>query len=164
VLVCIDIGISDAKDYWNKIVIPALDEFQRRPSAQTGMASASSLWHIHEWVWYDKHPKVNTWGSKAYKAFCAKIFTECPELNWLHDVTNIGKHRALTRPSPLDVSVAKQSEIVGRDGAGGYGENAHMAYGSGKPQLRLYLQDGSAPWLEEVCKRAFDWWGTHHFP
>jgi len=68
-LVCIDIGISDAKDYWNKIVIPALDEFQRRPSAQTGMASASSLWHIHEWVWYDKHPKVNTWGSKAYKAF-----------------------------------------------------------------------------------------------
>src|ERR1700730_6553646 len=128
-LVYIDIGLSDAKDYWNKIVIPASDEFQRHPSARTGMASESSIWHIHEWVWYDKHPHVKTWGSKAYQAFCAKITTECPELNWLHDVTNIGKHRALIRQSRLDASVANQSEIVGRDGAGGYGVNAQMAYG-----------------------------------
>jgi hypothetical protein len=163
-LVHIEIGISDAKDYWSKIVIPAWNEFQKHPSAQTGMASASSLWHIHEWVWYDKYPEVNTWHSDDYKDFCAKIITECPELDWLHVVTNIGKHRALTLPTSSDFSVTKQSEARGRGGAGGYGVAAPMAYGSGKPQLRLHLRGGSAPWLEEVCERAVSWWKARYFP
>ena len=120
-LIFVDVGISDAREWWNRIVVPSVESFQEKPSIQTGMASASSLWHTHEWIWYDQHPNENTWKSQAYKDFCTRIMTDCPELDWLHDLTNIGKHRGLTRSAPSDVSVVKQDEIVGRGGAGGYG-------------------------------------------
>ena len=127
------------------------------------MAAASSLWHIHEWFWYDKNPKTNSKGSKDYKKFRREIVRECPELEWLQDLTNIGKHRALTRSPSSYVSIIKQSGLMGRGGTGGYGVNAPMAYGSGQSQLLLYLQDGSAHWLADVCKGAFEYWKNSHF-
>ena len=159
-LVYIDVGISDAKDYWNNVVIPWTEEFQTHPSTHTGMALASSLWHIHEWIWYDKHPNVNTRASEDYRAFRKRIAAECPELTWLEDLTNTGKPRALAHPGS---AMVKQSEVAGRGGAGGYGVKAQMAYGSGKPQLCLHFQDGSVHWLGDVCKRAFEYWKEHDF-
>jgi hypothetical protein len=163
-LIYVDIGIVSGKDYWDKLVVPSVEEFQTHRSVHTGMAAASSLWHVHEWIWYDQHPDINSWGSKDYKAFCAKIVRDCPELEWLQDLTNIGKHRGLTRPISSDVSIVKQSRMMGRGGAGGYGVNAPMVVGSGQPQFCLYLRDGSFHWLEDVCKRAFDYWKKEHFP
>lgn len=162
-LVYVDIGIPDAKGFWHSVVTPNMEEFRLLPSTRAGIALAWSLWHIHEWIWYDSHPNENTRNSKRYAAFFDEIIAACPELQWLKDLTNASKHRALAPRAASDVSIDKQAEALGRWGAGGFGVNAPMAIGSGQPQLRLYLRDGSAHWLGDVVERAFSYWKVGHF-
>jgi hypothetical protein len=88
-LVHVEIGIPDANGFWRLVVAPNMEEFRSRPSTHVGIALAWSLWHIHEWIWYDSHPDEDTRGSTNYKAFCAKITDACPELRWLEDLTNV---------------------------------------------------------------------------
>lgn len=157
-LVKVDIGISDARSFWKLVVIPTMEEFRTRPSIHIAIALVSSLWHLHEWRWYDQHPEEDIGKSNKAEAYRDKLIEECPALGWLKDLTNISKHRALSRGK---LKVKRQLEISGRHGAGGYGLNVPMVVGSGKRELRVYLGDGSAPWLDDVVEQAFAYWSDH---
>jgi hypothetical protein len=121
------------------------------------MNAVWSLWHLHEWLWHDDHPGEGTYQNNVYTAFMEGIIKECPQLGYLRDATDASKHRGLGRSG---VTLRRLPKVTGRGGVGGYGVNSPVgqAYGSGKPQFKLELDDGTSLWLEEVLDLVGQFW------
>jgi hypothetical protein len=164
----LDRGVSDARAFWHSVVLPDVEDFKSRPSeVRLALHVAWSLWHLHDWLWHDKYPGMDTRHNQNYEKFKEELIAQCHELRWLRDLADAAKHRGLGR----DVQVGQVEEKLGRGGAGGfdvcgggYGVGA-FAFGSGQPQRAITLKaDGTVHWLEDVIDKAVEFWRSHHFP
>jgi hypothetical protein len=155
----VEFGLPDAKSFFERIALPNVQAFEREGTIQSGLNAAWALWHLHDWRWHDLHPNTTQKPAPAFRQF---LFQACPELEWLEVITNAAKHRGLNQPRAVEVKSVP--ECVGRGGVGGYGCDSGgygrgaLAYGSGAPQLRVFLDNGSARWLGEIIQSAKHYW------
>jgi hypothetical protein len=92
----IDFGLNSVAEFWDRLVVPGVRTFVREPSARTAFDASLSLWHLHDWVWHERHPGEDNRGSR-FNAYRSGLLTSCPELGWLRDVADAGRHRGLRR-------------------------------------------------------------------
>jgi alkylation response protein AidB-like acyl-CoA dehydrogenase len=156
-------GIPDARAFWDLVVLPDVEDFKSRPSeVRLWLHVAWSLWHLHDWLWHDKYPEMDTRDNQNYEKFKEELIAQCPELRWLRDLADAAKHRGLGRD---DVQVRQVAEKLGRGGAGGFDVVGPFAFGSGQPQRAITLRTGGTEhWLEDVIDKAVEFWRSHHFP
>jgi hypothetical protein len=65
----------------------------------TALEVAQAAWALHERVWHDLHCHPTK------KQFRADLFKECPELQWMQDYAEAGKHVGLGREGVQLVSI-----------------------------------------------------------
>jgi hypothetical protein len=167
-VIYLDKGISDAHAFWSSVVLPDVEDFKSTPSeVRLGLHVAWSLWHLHDWLWHDHKPGVDTLHSPNYEKFKEELCGKCTELHWLRDLADAAKHRGLGRK---DIGVKPIAEKLGRGGAGGLNVCGGLgvggiALGSGQPQRAITLVvDGTVHWLEDVVDGAVVFWKSNHFP
>jgi hypothetical protein len=91
-------GAHTARDYWNLVAKPDLEEFHRLRSPLSVAHVVQSLWGLLEWYAQEQ-------GSEA-KCY----FPLLPELEWIRDIAYSLKHRALTRkPSTKHMATPKRA-------------------------------------------------------
>jgi hypothetical protein len=83
---------------------------------------------------------------KDYDQFRQQFFSNCPELAWVRDVADAGKHRGLGRS---DVQVR---------------EVARTWSPSNTLPLQIILDDGSAHNIADVLRRIAEYFRKTHFP
>lgn len=104
----VDIDLNSVEDYWETIVVPDVRDFAANAEPRTVLRAASSVWHLHDWVWHHRNVGQDSSGPK-FQAYRNELIAACPELGWLRDVTDAGKHRGLGRMP--EVTEAKPRRI-----------------------------------------------------
>jgi hypothetical protein len=145
----IDFGLNSVAAFWDRLIVPGVRTFVQEPSARSAFDASLSLWHLHDWVWRERHPDEGNDGPRlnAYRTWLA---TACPELGWLRDVADAGKHRGFGRnhivggAEPHSVSGPAQTLI-------GVSVGGRVAY-------FLVMNDGSHHDLAVVLQVAVEFW------
>jgi hypothetical protein len=154
----VDFGFTSATEFWDEIVIRAHTRFLGHESRQHAVEAAWAIWHLHEWLWHDKHPGGRTSGAD-YMAFRDGLLNSCPELAWMRDITDAGKHRELGRGGRETTAAARKrsekGEVPYRPSSA---EQGH----TGAP-LCIHV-DGDDHDFADALERVIGWWRSHHFP
>jgi hypothetical protein len=148
----IDIGLNSIDEYWNELIVPSVREFNAKPSARSAFQAANSVWHFHDWVWHERNPGQDSSGQE-FIAYRNKLITACPELAWLRDIADAGKHRGLGRSS-LEVKGAAPGLMPG---------HTMMMTGTGggiREVFTITLNDGKKEDVGATLKKAVDYWRT----
>ena len=125
-------SLTDAKEYFEQIVIGNVDDFLRNPSTfRLAFNAASSLFHQHEWLFECKQSEIE---SKLGATFSKKgdfwqhVETLVPEAKYIRDLANASKHVKLTiRPSTNMTHIANAVIQTSSFGSGGYGVSRYSA-------------------------------------
>jgi hypothetical protein len=73
--------------------------FKAEPTRGKAIMACFPAWHIQDWIWHQQHPGEDTRNNSDYQLFQQQLFADCPELQWIRDVADAGKHRGLGRQS-----------------------------------------------------------------
>jgi hypothetical protein len=142
----VDFGFTSAREYWAEVVLPAYECFKADPSRGKAIIASFPAWHIQDWIWHEQHPGEDTRNSnKEYTQFQEKLFDDCPELTWIRDVADAGKHRGLGR-STLEVRKVINTWPLNTT-----------------PSI-IKLTDGAEHDFADVLSRVIEYWRTKHFP
>jgi hypothetical protein len=141
----VNFGFNSAKEYWAEVLLPAYERFNAEPSRGNAIMASFPAWHIQEWVWHQQHPGAETRNSKDYTQFHDTLFDDCPELAWIRDVADAGKHCGLGR-STLEVREAVNTWPLNTT------------------PLTINLNDGTTHEFADVLSRVIEYWRTKHFP
>ena len=101
VVTYIDIDLNSVEAYWNGPVSQNVRAFESEPSSTTLFNAATSVWHLHDWVWHDRNPGEDTRHSRDFEAYRNQLISACPELGWLRDIADASKHRGLGRKTDI---------------------------------------------------------------
>ena len=144
----VDIGLNSVEEYWSHVVIPNLQAFRASPAPNSAYLAALSLWHLQDWVWHDQNPGLHG-ERRAFEKFRKKLLKACPELGWLGDIANAGKHRGLRLPAIVKGAapdlMPKSNMTIG--GTSGFME-----------MVTLKLDDGSKQDVGATLQKAVDFW------
>src|SRR5580704_15158446 len=141
----IDFCFTSAREFWDEVVLPAYESFKANPSRGNAIIASLLAWHIQDWIWHEKHPGGDTRSSASYTQFQGKLFYDCPELPWVRDVADAGKHRGLGR-STLKVKELRNT----------WPRNA--------TPLTIKLNDGSEHDFSDALSCVIEYWRTEYFP
>jgi hypothetical protein len=72
------------------------------------MNAALSLWHVHEWYFWEHKPTANRNDLTKYAG--QDLPKHCPALGWLRDVADATKHMGLNRTKPPVVVQKMESQ------------------------------------------------------
>jgi hypothetical protein len=143
----VDFGFTSAREFWDEVVLPAYECFKAEPSRGKAIMASFPAWHIQDWIWHDQHPGEDTRNSKDYQPFQEKLLLDCPELQWIRDVADAGKHRGLGRKKP---------KVEVREVKGTWPRNA--------TPLTMTLDDGTQHDFADVLERVIEFWRAKYFP
>jgi len=93
----VDFGFTSAREYWMEVAEPAYQRFVNDETRANVLMACFALWPLQEWLWHEQHPGQDTENNKDFAAFRQQLFAACPELPWLRDAAEAGKHRGLGR-------------------------------------------------------------------
>jgi hypothetical protein len=148
VVTYVDINLNSVEAYWGELVVPNAKQFQTDPSSRTLFNAATSVWHLHDWVWHDRNPGQDSHGS-AFNSYRANLLVACPELGWLRDIADAGKHRGLGRLP--EVKGAEPQFVLNT-----------LMVAAGAPshdqKYFLILNDGSKVAVDEILREAIEFW------
>jgi hypothetical protein len=149
--VLVDIGISTAYDYFFELARPNHDHFIQQPSITTMLNAAWAYWHLHEWYFWDHNPVAT---NTDLDNFRATLLDACPELGWLRDIAEAGKHFRLNRRKQ-HITV----KAISTHQHGGYGDAAvgELAFGETSTTLVAELDDARHD-IRGVMHKAFLYW------
>lgn len=147
----VDMGLNSVAEYWSQLVVPNIQDFVNEPNPRTAFQAATNVWHLHDWVWHDRNPGQNS-GGPAFDQYRSQLTAVCPELRWLRDLTDAGKHRGLGR-MPEVVEARPQWKTFGSRLAVRIGTGASRRY-----VYSLVLGDGSSVDLQNVLATAVSFW------
>jgi hypothetical protein len=143
----VDFGFTSAREFWDEVVLPAYECFKAEPTRGKAIMASFAAWHIQDWIWHQQHPGEDTRRSKDYQPFQEKLFLDCPELPWIRDVADAGKHRGLGRQKPK-VEVREVKGTRPRNVA----------------PLIVTLDDGTQHDFADVLGRVIEFWRAKYFP
>jgi hypothetical protein len=132
----VDIGIATSYDFFFEVAWPNYHNFAIAPSIVTAINASLALWHVRDWRFRERHPD----GSRnELNSFTEGLLKECPELGWLRDIAESGKHLVLHR-SPDSVKARAMS--TQQHGAGlGMGPISSAPVGSLVTELVIDVGD-----------------------
>jgi hypothetical protein len=142
----VDFGFTSAREFWDEVVLPAYESFKAEPSRGKAIMASFPAWHIQDWIWHDQHPGKDTRNSKDHQPFQDKLYLDCPELQWIRDVADAGKHRGLGRQKP---------KVEVREVKGTWPRNA--------TPLTMTLDDGTQHDFAYVLERVIEFWRAKYF-
>src|SRR5262249_9901718 len=94
------IGYGDAREYWEKEVLPVYAQFKNLPNHKNALSLASRIWDLHDRAWHDNNPNVEPRdNANGYQIFSEHLLKCCPALGLIRDVAESIKHAGLSRPS-----------------------------------------------------------------
>ncbi len=140
----VDFGFTSAREYWTEVAEPTYDRFINDESRGNAIAAFLLLWPLHDWLWHEQHPGEDT-NSKDYGMFRQQLFANCPELAWLRDVADAGKHRGLGRANVQVREVAK-------------------TWPRNTQPLTIVLDNGTEHNITDVLLRVVEYFRKAHFP
>jgi hypothetical protein len=146
VVTYIDMKLNSVDEYWGGIVVPSVRAFQSAPSPGSVFSGALSVWHLHDWVWHERYPGQDSHGS-AFNAYRSKLLETCPELGWLRDVADAGKHRGLGRMPEVQGAEPQMFSLLPLGIPAG-----------GILNFFLVLNDGSKQNVATVLRSAIEFW------
>lgn len=153
----IDFGYRSVDQYWTEVVVPSYEEFKSTPDRASAIKASIPAWHLLEWLWDEKQP------SQSLDDFRANILKECPELAWLRDVAEGGKHRRLNRSNVI-VKRVLPSWVRNLGALNTFAFNT-MPFGgramAGPLSIELY--DGTTHSFAEVLSHVMDYWQDNYF-
>lgn len=156
----IDFGYTSAREYWDEIGVPAHQRFLAAQNRQEAIGASFPAWHVHERVWHESNPGSETQGNISYYAFRDRLTKECPELAWVRDIADAGKHRGLGRPGHVRrVSMGESSLLTRRDGS--YvtlRDGSRLTLRAG---LEIELTDGASHLVATVLNIVAAFWQKH---
>jgi hypothetical protein len=157
--------LATATDFWEVMVEPDFAECKGDPTnLRAALHAASSLFHMHDWVWLSHRSAVEltfpTFVGKTgapetvtnASRFANALEDQYPDFSRIRGVANAGKHLQLTKPrkgvirdahAPVVATKTKTAPAVGVGGYGaeiGYG--AYGAYGV-SPRVIIAGADGT---------------------
>src|ERR1035437_11119878 len=147
VVTYIDFGLNSVDEYWGQLVVPNVQALRSVPSPTHVFNAAHSVWHLHDWGWHDRNPGQNS-GGPAFDSYRSKLLTVCPELGWLRDVADAGKHRGLGR---LPEGQGAEPHVIGSLLPLGIPAGGILTY-------LLVLNDGSMENVGVVLRAAIEFW------
>jgi hypothetical protein len=142
----VDFGFTSAREYWEEVVLPAYECFRADPIRGKAIIASFPAWHMQDWIWHEQHPGEDTRNNKNYESFQAKLLDECPELTWIRDVADAGKHRGLGRQKP---------KVEVREVRSPWPLNA--------TPLTITLTDEAEHNFADVLARVIEYWRATHF-
>jgi hypothetical protein len=153
----VDFGYSTAREYWSEIVLPSYERFRENQKRYTAIEASWPAWHVHEWVWYDANPDVNPERNSAFASFREQLLNDCPELAWVRDIADAGKHRYLGRSAEVQ-RVHPTSKALSIGPGMGF-----LATGSGgilmaSAGLEIELTDGTKHYVSAVLDTVIEFW------
>lgn len=159
----VDFGITTARQYWDENVVTSFETFKNAPNRTHAINASMPAWHVHEWIWHEKYPGKDTRQNAEYRRFQGDLINACPELAWIRDVADAGKHRGLGRPADVQRVASEMSMVYGS----GTAPSGSRPSGGGllvRRPLTITLTDGSNLEFEVVLSRVLEYWRANHFP
>ena len=142
----VDFGFTSAREYWTEVAQPAYERFVNDQTRGNAIMACLALWPLHDWLWHEQHPGADPHKSKQdYDQFRQQLFGNCPELEWLRDAADGGKHRYLGR-----------SNVQVREAA--------KTWPSNSLPLTFVLDNGSEHNIADVLARIVDYVCKTYFP
>ena len=148
VVTYVDINLNSVEQYWDGLVVPNVRAFQTMPSPPSLFNAAHSVWHLHDWVWHDRNPGKDGVGEE-FRSYRGNLLNACPELGWLRDIADAGKHRGLGR---LPEVQGAHPQIVGTP------IGLLLALTREVTRFFLVLNDGSQQDADHVLRSAVEFW------
>jgi hypothetical protein len=164
-VVYVDFGFTSAEQFWAEVVLPAYERFKADASRANAIDASVHAWHVHYWIWHDQNRGEDTRSNPKYDNFTDKLLKGCPELAWIRDVADAGKHRGLSRRSVDVRGVTSETRIIRRRGPpleGGAGRIGVRRLIWTTP-LTISLSDGSTRGFADVLSRVIDDWRAKYF-
>lgn len=162
----VDLGFTSAKQFWAEVVVTAYQRFEAAPTRVSAFETAVSSWHLLEWAWHDRNPGVETRDNKDFTKFHDDVIKCCPELEWLRDVADAGKHRYLHRtPSARSVKVKAMREgeaLMDDEGFFLADDCGGLLLADGG--LHIELEDGTLHDVSAVLATVTQFWRKHFDP
>jgi hypothetical protein len=149
----VDIGIGSAYDFFFEVAWPNYQEFGRNPSPISAVNASWPFWHLHEWYFWERHP---TAGDADRRKFVDQVLMkDCPELGWLRDIAEAGKHFRLSRKNPpVRVRAISTREFGGAIGSAPIGSTPIAG-----SMIELLVDVGGATHdLHHAIGAAFRYW------
>jgi hypothetical protein len=158
----IDFGYDSAGQFWSEVVLSAYERFRSTPNRQHAIEASVPAWHVHEWIWHERHPGEDTRNNSDFAKFLTDILKACPELAWVRDVADAGKHRGLGRKNREVLQVEKNVRHIGPLNT--YACNT-MALNSSRSTatLTVVLNDGSKHSFAKALSSAINYWQENFF-
>ena len=149
----VDLGFTSAHHLWREVALPAYERFTAAPNGGTALEAAFHAWHIHEWLWHDDQLSLKT--TDTLPVYRQNLIGECPELAWVQDIAEAGKHRGLGRN---DVQVKRAAQMPNF-----VTFNGHQLTLAGEPLtlgtvLQIELNDGLRYDVETILSRVVAFW------
>jgi hypothetical protein len=144
--------------------VPAYEDFKAQPNRANAINASIYAWQVHDWLWHEQHRGEDTRSNPSYRKFERDLMDACPELAWIRDVADAGKHRGLGRPNAEVSRVRTGMRLIG--GPLGSMPLGAAPLGSGileTTPLSITLTDGSVHDFAAVLLRVIDYWRTTHF-
>ena len=160
----VDFGITSARQFWDENVVPAFERFEAQPNRANAIDASVPAWHVHEWIWHEQNPGADTRQNADYRRFQASLISACPELAWIRDVADAGKHRGLGRPAEVQRVASGMVQIGGPIASAPIGAAPIAGSISIRMPLTITLIDGSELEFGAVLSRVLDYWRARHFP
>ena len=151
----VHIGIGSSYDFFFEVAWPNYLAVERNPSPISALNAAWPFWHLHEWYFWEHHPSASNADLRRYVD--QVLFQDCPELGWLRDIAEAGKHFKLNRSTPpVKVrAISVREEFSGTLGDAPLG--AVPLGGGNGPELFVDV-GGTTHKLQRAMGAAFRYW------
>jgi len=151
------IKLDSSKAFFDEVLALNFREFMNTSSSfSTAINMASSLFHMHEWVYsLDKaaaEKALNTTFSAKHEVW-KYVEANVSQAGYIRDVANAAKHVVLTkRPSTSMTHIANTAVVSVGWGEGGYGQGRYSA-----PSVMMEEGTGQVS-LDTCAKAVFGFW------
>ncbi|KQW41100.1 MULTISPECIES: hypothetical protein [unclassified Ensifer] len=146
-------------DYFRDVVIPNKEAFFGRPSTfATALNLATSLFHLHEWLYDACRPELEKHFGHPLHAlgdFWKAVEKTNKKFGYIRDVTNASKHVKIGKfPTSTTMSHMSNTHMIDKGyGQGGYGTGK---YGGG-PDI-VFDDAGSQISFDDCATELFNYW------
>jgi hypothetical protein len=65
----VDFGFASAREFWAEVVVPACERFNLEPNRANAITASLHAWHVHDWIWHEQNPGVDTRNNCNYAKF-----------------------------------------------------------------------------------------------
>lgn len=161
----VDFGYTRAFEFWHECVLPPYEKFMATPNRQNAMIASIQAWHLHDWLWHDKYPGIDTRAKpRDYANFKDDLFNGCGDLRLVEEIANASKHRGLSARPKQPIKSKRLISTHTYSGAVGGAPVGMMPVGGGSMTVpvrpMIVLTDGKSRFVDEILANVMAYWGA----